>query len=411
MTCPRSLRWLLASGLLLWAPFSLAEDMVLGMSAAFSGPSRSLGIELYRGSKAYLDWVNEQGGVHGRQIVLQAYDDAYDPNQTVRNTLRLVEQDDVFLLFNYVGTPTVTRVLPLIKQYADRPMYLFFPFTGAEPQRRPPYWDLVFNLRASYHDETAALVARFLAVGRERIGVFYQADAYGRGGWEGVRNALLRGGREVQVEATYRRGFDFDTSLASQVEILRAADPDAVIAICAYAACAALVRDMRDVGWDVPVANLSFSGSEAVAALLGQAGEGSAIDYGRRLITSQVVPSYQNRELPAIIEYRQRMDALGPELPPGAVGDYHPQRFSFTSLEGFLNAKLLVAVLQRLGPQPERAALRQAVEDLREVDLGIGVPLAFGPARHQASEAVFFTTLEQGLFVPVEDWTDFRSDP
>src|SRR5215475_2007198 len=97
----------------------LAEDIVIGMSAAFTGPSRALGIELYRGSMAYLEPVNRDGGVHGRRIVFRAYDDRYDPTRAIRNTIKLVEDDNAFLLANYVGTPTVTRVLPLLKSYRN----------------------------------------------------------------------------------------------------------------------------------------------------------------------------------------------------------------------------------------------------------------------------------------------------
>ena len=139
---------------------------------------------------AYFDAVNAAGGVNGRQIVVRAYDDGYNPTPAIDNTIQLVEQDDVFLLFNYVGTPTVTRVLPLLSRYQDQSMYLFFPFTGAQPQREPPYEPYVFNLRASYRQETAGLVDNFVSAGRNRVAVFYQADAYGRSGWDGVKRAL-----------------------------------------------------------------------------------------------------------------------------------------------------------------------------------------------------------------------------
>src|SRR5262249_16378065 len=173
--------------LLLLPGAARAEDLVLGMSAAFKGPSRGLGIELYRGAMACFAEVNATGGVHGRKIRIQAYDDGYQPGPAVANTVRLIRDDKVFLLFGYVGTPTVTRVLPLLKRFDDRSVYLFCPFTGAEPQRRPPYDAYVFNLRASYGQETAGLVNHFVAVGRKRIAVFYQIDAYGRSGWDGVR--------------------------------------------------------------------------------------------------------------------------------------------------------------------------------------------------------------------------------
>src|SRR4030095_4077044 len=145
--------------LILLAPASVrAEELVVGMSAAFTGPSRGLGIELYRGSMAYLEPVNRRGGIHGKKIMIRAYDDGYNPTPAIRNTIKLINDDDVFLLVNYVGTPTVTRVLPLLKNYRQKHIYLFFPFTGAQPQRQPPYSDFVFNLRASYQNETEGLV-------------------------------------------------------------------------------------------------------------------------------------------------------------------------------------------------------------------------------------------------------------
>lgn len=70
-----------------------ADDLVIGMSAAFSGPSASLGIELYRGSMAYIAQVNSMGGVNGRKLVIKAYDDQYDPVSAVENTITLIEKD------------------------------------------------------------------------------------------------------------------------------------------------------------------------------------------------------------------------------------------------------------------------------------------------------------------------------
>ena len=141
----------------------LEDEIVLGMSAAFSGPSRGLGSELFRGARAYFNHANADGGVGGRKIALKLYDDGYQPDPCVRNTMKLMLEDRVFLLFGYVGTPTVTRVLPLLKKFQDEQVYLFFPFTGAQPQREPPYGDFAFNLRASYRQETAGLVDNFRA--------------------------------------------------------------------------------------------------------------------------------------------------------------------------------------------------------------------------------------------------------
>jgi ABC-type branched-subunit amino acid transport system substrate-binding protein len=400
----------LGAALLPGAP-APAADLVLGMSAAFKGPSRGLGVEMYRGAMAYFAEVNAKGGVHGRKVVLKAYDDGYNPGPAIANTVRLIQKDKVFLLFGYVGTPTVTRVLPLLKRFEDRHVFLFCPFTGAEPQRQPPYGTYVFNLRASYKEETAGLVDNFVAVGRKKIAVFYQIDAYGRSGWDGVRVALARHKLRIAAEATYRRGTPFRSSMTRQVELLRKCDPDAVICIGAYAACAALVRDARDAGWDVPIANVSFVGSESMLALLRAHGENAGKDYTRHLINSQVVPSYNQTSLPAVRLYRELMKKHNPVTPDGlADPDYKPLPYSFVSLEGFLGARLVVEVLRKLGRDPRRQRVRAAAESLKDLDLGLGpdTRLSLGPKRHQALNRVYYTVVDKGRFVVLKDWKRWK---
>lgn len=104
-----------------------SAEIILGMSAAFTGASGQLGIELYRGAQAYFAEVNATGGVAGRRIRLMTLDDGYTPTRAIHNTIALVEGEQVPLLFGYVGTPTVTRVLPLLKRYETRGPYLLFP--------------------------------------------------------------------------------------------------------------------------------------------------------------------------------------------------------------------------------------------------------------------------------------------
>ena len=380
------------------------SEIILGTSAAFSGPSRGLGIELYRGSGAYFAHVNRQGGVAGRSVQVTAYDDGYQPGPSVRNTMKLMLEDQVFLLFGYVGTPTVTRVLPILKKFQDRDILLFFPFTGAQPQREPPYGAFAFNLRASYRQETAGLVDNFVRIDRRRIAVFYQADAYGRSGWAGVRSALKKYGESIAGEATYRRGERFTGTMRKQVEILKAARPEAVICIGAYAACAAFARDAVDLGLQVPFANLSFVGSENLLKLLTEGREDSR-RYTRWLVNSQVVPSYEDVSIPAVQEYRELMKRHAP-LPPAELmkDPYTPFDYSFVSLEGFLNAKLMVEILQRLGAEPQRGKLEEAVLSVANFDLGIGEQVSFGPGRRQGLQQVYYTVVDDGRFVPLDDW-------
>ena len=386
------------------APGVSARDVKIGMSAAFKGPAAGLGTELWRGATAYFTEINARGGVHGRSIVVAALDDGYQPDPCLRNTIQLVEQEQVFFLSNYVGTPTLTRALPIIKRYGD--VLLVGNFTGAQPQRERPYVDYVFNIRASYRQEMAALVERFWGLGARRLGVFYQIDAYGRSGADAVERALAARGARIAAEATYVRGAKFEDDMAPAVAVLKQAGCDTVLCTGAYQGCGAFVRAARDAGFTVPISNVSFVGSDAMLALLLKQGKAAGRDYVRALVNSQVMPSYDEVSLAGVAEYRALMDKHNPALPE-ALRDrsYTPQRYSFISLEGFVNAKVTVEALRRAGANPTRASLKQALESLQGVDLGIGAPLSFGPERHQGLDSVYFTRVQGEHWVPITDWT------
>ena len=381
-------------------------DIRIGMSAPFTGPAAGLGTEFYRGAQAYYDEVNAGGGVHGRALKVIALDDAAEPLSCVRNTIQLLEKDRVFCLSNYMGTPTLMRALPVIRRHADRHVVLVGNFTGAQPQRETPYIDHVFNIRASYRQEMAALVDRFWAVGARSIGVFSQADAYGRSGTDGVTRALAARGARVAAETTYQRGARFNHDVGPAVDALRRAGVDAVLCTGAYQACGALVRTARDLGWTVPISNVSFVGSDAMLRLLVQHGRRTGHDYTRALVNSQVVPSYDDVALPGVVEYRGLMDRHDPPLPVALRDDrYVPQRYSLIGLEGYLSARVVVEAVRRAGPHPTRSGFRQALESLQGLDLGIGAAVSFGPERHQGLDRVYFTRVEAERWVPVTDWT------
>jgi branched-chain amino acid transport system substrate-binding protein len=415
---------LLLAAALLGAPASAKDktagnasqsEIRLGMSADFSASARALSIELYRGAMAYLLPLNNAGGVAGRRVVIKAYDDQYEPDLAIRNTQKLMGEDDVFALFSYVGTPTMNRTLPLLQMHHDKDFLLLFPFTGADTNRIPPYDQLSFNLRASYAQEMKGLVDHFVAIHRTRIAVFYQADAYGRAGWGGLRDALDDHGLQIAGEATYRRGSPFDQSYDRQVAIMQRVDPDAVVCVGTYPACAGFVRDLRDRDVDCPVATLSFVGGGAMLKLLSTAAQDSNKDYTSRLVSSQVVPSYNDDSLPAVREYREAMDRYGDAIMPPdsllyphgktAEREYAPLPYGFISLEGYLNAKLFTAILQRMGADARRADLAATVLAMGDFDLGMGQQLSFGgdTGRRQASDQVYYTVVRDGRFVPLRD--------
>lgn len=384
------------------------EPLRVGMSAAFQGPSRALGIELYRGAQAYFGKLNAAGGVNGHPIELVVRNDGYNPGPAVLNTIELVNQQKVKVLFGYVGTPTVTRVLPLLKGGFERSHLLMFPFTGAEPQRMPPYQDLCFNLRASYREETAGLIDHLYSAGCRKTGIFYQCDAYGRSGWEGTRRALSERKLKLGAEATYRRGSKYEDSYATQVKILRDAGVDHVICVGTYAPCAAFIREARNQGWNVPIANVSFVSSESMLALLLKEGQRTGRDYTRYLVNSQVVPTYHDTRLAAVREYRQAMDAGAPMPDASLIGasgaEYQPLRYSFVSFEGYLCAKLLAEILRRSGPDYQQQHILKAAESIRDFNLGLESTVSFSSQQHQGLHTVYFTRVQGDQFVPLSNW-------
>ncbi|MBG0790667.1 MAG: ABC transporter substrate-binding protein [Desulfovibrionaceae bacterium] len=400
----------LAACLVLPAHYARADgdrELVFGMSAAFTGANGELGMEFYRGMMAYIDHFNAAGGANGWTIRIVPANDGYNPAPCFQNTARFIRRDNVFALCSYVGTPTTTCILPLLQKFQDRNIYLLFPFTGAQPLRTEPFGRYVYNLRASYFDETTGLVDRLLSIGLSRIGVFYQSDAYGRTGWDGVKRALSRYGLKIVAEAAYRRGASFDQDFTREALHLLERDVDAVITVGTYASQGAFIRDARRVGFDGPVAGLSFSDSDKMLDLLVEQGRKDGRDYTANLIHTQVVPSYADLTFPGVRLYRKIMgDYEGVPMTQAEGGK--PRRFSYVSFEGFLNGVLLGEMVRRMGDQPLRERIPEIMASMRNFDLGIGHRVDFGSRRHQGLNAVYFTTVSGGSFNTFTDWERWR---
>jgi branched-chain amino acid transport system substrate-binding protein len=369
------------------------SQIVIGVSNVQSGPSRSLGQNLLRGSAAYFDLVNERGGVYGRKISIRLKDDKYEPDPAVQNTDELIEKEKAFFLFDYVGTPTLTRTLPLLKYYEEQKIVNVAPFTGADPQRKPPYDKFVFNIRASYREETRALVRYLYDQGYRRIGFLGQADAYGKSGEIGVTNALAELNLKPIETVSYRRNQPFEADMTDQVRILHQAGVDAVIAVGVYGPCGAFVRDARMAGWNVPVANVSFVGAEVLLDELTRASKAAGKDLTVNLINSQVVPSPGDKSHPLVVDYRAHLA---------------PESYGSVTLEGWLNAVVVTEALHRAGPSPSREDFIRAMESLHGWDPGLGISLDFSSSSHQGLHRVWLTRTENGRWVPAETSEETR---
>lgn len=344
------------------------RTILIGQSAALSGPAQELGSEMRQGALAYFGGINAQGGVNGRQIELRTLDDGYEPDRAAANTKKLINEERVFALLGYVGTPTSQAALPI---FTEARVPFIGPFTGAQ-LLRDPFNRHIFNIRASYFDETEKIVEQLYAVGLKNIAVFYQNDAYGKAGLAGVERAMNKRNLKIAAAATVERN---STDVAAAVQALHAAKPDAVIQISAYKSCAALIKDMRKAGSATQFYNVSFVGSRALANELGSAGVG--------VVVSQVVPLPWSGTQPIVREYQAAMQKAG------------ATDLSFTSLEGYIAAKVLVEGLRRAGKSPTRSGLITALESMQDLDLG-GFVVNFSPKSHNGSTFTDLTIITQG---------------
>ncbi len=341
-----------------------AGTVLVGQSAAFSGPAQELGMEMRKGIQAYFDAVNRNGGVNGRKLVLKSLDDGYEGTRAAANTKKLIE-DGVFALLGYVGTPTSEAAKPI---FTEAQVPFVGAFTGAELLRQP-FNRYIFNVRASYFAETDAIVELLSRLSINRIAVFYQNDSYGKAGLTGVERAMNKRKMTVLATGTVERN---TVEVGSAVQAIAKADPQAVVMISAYKSCAAFIKEMKTVGSHPQFMNVSFVGSRALAAELGETGRGVGI--------SQVVPYPWNVGSPIVRDYQKHLSAAGAE------------DFAFGSLEGYIAARVFVEGLRRAGREPTRESFISALETMREYDVG-GFTVTYTPADHNGSRFVDLTVI------------------
>ncbi|RQO82012.1 ABC transporter substrate-binding protein [Acidovorax sp. FJL06] len=341
--------------------------IVLGQSAAFTGPAAQLGVQFNQGAKLFFDQLNAQGGVGKRLVEIRTMDDGYEPDRCAENTRKLIA-DDVFALFGYIGTPTSLAAMPLFNQ-AKVPF--FGPFTGAEALRQP-FNRLIFHVRASYYDETALIVRQLTNLGLKKIAVFYQNDAYGKAGLEGVTRALTELKLAPVATATVERN---STDVKAAVEKLVPAMPDAIVQITAYASAAAFVRAARKAGFGGTFYNVSFVGTQALADELGKDGAG--------VVVSQVVPSPYQPSRQITREFLETIKKGGDKVQP-----------NYSSMEGYVAARVFAEGLRQAqaGGKITREGFIAGTEAIGNQVIS-GFPVSFSATSHAASKFVEMSML------------------
>jgi len=364
------------------------KEIRFGIVAPFSGSARELGRQMKLGIDTAFNRVNDAGGVNGRMLRLHAADDGYEPTRTLDGMKQLYEKDQVFGFIGNVGTPTAAIAIP----YALERRALFFgAFTGSNILRNDPPDRYVFNYRASYAEETDAVVHYLIKIKRlqpRQIAVFAQQDSYGDAGFAGVAKAFRTLGvsDSTILRLNYKRNtVDVDDAV-NQLKAQKA-PIRAVVMVATYRAAAKFIEKTRDAYPGMIYSNVSFVGSTALADELMLLGP----RFASGVIVTQVVPAVGGYSS-AVLEYK---NALAKYF-PGEAPDY-------VSLEGYIAANVLIQAINKVGPQIDTEKLIDTLEVMRNIDLGLGTQLNFGRAEHQASHKIWGTAIDDnGKYAPLE---------
>lgn len=370
----QSLAVALCAGLLAASATAQAQTqaggaIVIGQSAPLSGSNKDLGEDIRNGALAYFKKVNDAGGINGRKIELVSLDDANDTKRSEANTRKLLEDPGVIALFGYGSATLSTPALPLVAQAG---ITFFAPFTGAEPMRK--FNRYVFNHRASYGDELEKIIEHYTTIGVKRFAVLHHKDAIGNENLAVVERALKARGLTPVAIASFERT---QTDLSKEVAAVAKAAPDVVIATTLYKTTAEFVKLSLKAGLTAQFVSTSFAGSTALAQTLGKDGLG--------VVMTQIVPSVARTTTPIVREYQQASDKL--------LGK---KDYSYTSLESFIAAKVLVEGIRHAGRDPTRESLLKALDNLGTVDVG-GYVVTFSPTDHNGSNYVSLTILGHDL--------------
>jgi ABC-type branched-subunit amino acid transport system substrate-binding protein len=352
-------------------PGVTAKTIVIGQSTPLTGSNAELGNDIRNGALAYLQKVNDAGGVHGRRIELVTLDDGNTVPRAEANTKKLVEEQGVFALFGYPSATLSRPALPFVEKHK---VPFLSPFTGADPMR--VFNKHVYNMRASYADELEKIVEHYQSLGVKRFSIVYYDDVVGKENLSAVDRALKARGLTAVSHAAFKDRAKPD--IAAGVKEVAAGQPDVVILTTLYKATSDFIKLARQQGMGASMVSNSFPGASPLAKELGGK-DGSGV------IVATVVPPPSKRSLPIVQEYQAAIEKqLG------------KKELSFTSMESFIAAKVMVEALRKAGPKPTREGFMRELDNMKAYDVG-GYVVGFGPNNHNGSSFVELTVIGRDL--------------
>jgi ABC-type branched-subunit amino acid transport system substrate-binding protein len=360
------------------------DSILVGCSNSFSGPLVYPGTQLVNnGLEAYIGYVNDMGGVNGRKIRTQYYDDGYKPQNAVANTKRLVDQDKVFAILASQGT---SPVMATVKYLTGNKVPLLFPFQGVPISGQKT----IFTSFTPYSNQSELVVTWLVKVkGFKRIGILYQDDKYGYTFRDPGAKVLASLGLKWAAAESYKRGAK---DLSAQVAKLRKANLDACLLVATPPPGAAFLKEAHRQGWkNTKIISSGPLTDEKYINLSGGVGEGV---WGLSLWPDPV-----HSQNPAVAEYRKIVEKYGKDR------DKTPNRYS---LYGYYYAKLFVEGLKRAGKNVTRESYIAALESVKNWESGITPPVSFSSSNHLAQNSGFMVEVQKSVFRPISGWLTLK---
>ena len=365
------------------APGVTDTEVLIGNVQDLSGPLKELGAIIPSGSNMYFQYINDQGGVHGRSIKMLIEDHQYNPQKAVAATKKLVEKDQVFCLFQILGTSPCEAIRPILSE-TGTPLIAPATNSGTMSDLSREAGDLIFHTDTGYDRQGEILVDYILNQNSDaKIGIVYQDDDYGENVLEGIARAESEHNLTVQKESYQRGAIDFK---GQTMNLLKGGCTDVIIA--------GIVREPVTVMKTAEAMNYkpNFFGTgptvdARVGKLAGSAGEGFTATYWANM---------WNSDAPGPILYRELCEKY--DIPEPYIGLYH--------YYGFATAQLLVEGLERAGRNPTRKSLVRGLETFKNWDVGSFPPITFSRNDHAGVDKVQLVQMQNGEQVVITDWLE-----
>ncbi len=352
-----SLAFHLQNAVVFSQPSESNNDIKLGLS----GPTQYIGQGFKKGSLVYFKRLNESGGIHGRMVKLISLDDGYEPRNTVINTFKLIEEEEVFALFGYVGTPTSHAILPILNK--SQILYLM-PITGADFLRQPVIPN-VFVLRASYDQEALAQVDYLVnKLSFKNIALVIQTDVFGLGVQRAINTLLNKHNLTPVITTRYKRN---TTEVDHILTELMKKPVEAVIFIGTYIPFTNLINQAYQQGFKPVFTSFSINGDSVSIR----------VKHPSRVITSEVMPD------PKQCNWRLCQQFITDMKDAGINNTNRLQ------LEGYLNAFVFSQVAKKCPVTLTTQCLQQKLENFSFKDNGLDIN--FSADNHQGLQKVYLS--------------------